>query len=65
MNGSKIVSCAARLEKKESLIPSTPKSVVNTMYMKENFRSTKVDRFTKSAAETLKPRRALEDLGKK
>ncbi|KAM1456793.1 hypothetical protein ACFX13_034892 [Malus domestica] len=65
MKDSKIVSCAARLEKKESLIPSTPKSVVNTLYMKENFRSTKVDRFTKSAAETLKPRRALEDLGKK
>ncbi|KAK9904407.1 hypothetical protein M0R45_000773 [Rubus argutus] len=51
---------------RDSLIPRTPKTLINTSDMKENFNSRKSEQFTKiTAAKPLQNRRALEDLQNK
>ncbi|XP_034227664.1 uncharacterized protein LOC117637027 isoform X7 [Prunus dulcis] len=59
------ISFAPRENKTDSLVPSPPKSFVNTADMKENFRNTKSDKVSNSAVKTLQPRPALNDLQKK
>ncbi|ONH90102.1 hypothetical protein PRUPE_8G035200 [Prunus persica] len=59
------ISFAPRENKTDSLVPSPPKSFVNTADMKENFRNTKNDKVSNSAVKTLQPRPALKDLQKK
>ncbi|CAL8173896.1 unnamed protein product [Prunus armeniaca] len=59
------ISFAPRENKTDSLVPSPPKSFVNTVDMKENFRNTKSDKVSNPAVKTLQPRPALKDLQKK
>ncbi|PQP95550.1 uncharacterized protein Pyn_29935 [Prunus yedoensis var. nudiflora] len=58
------ISSAPRENETDSLVPSRPKSFVNAVDMKENFRNTKSDRVSNSAVKTLQPRPALKDLQK-
>ncbi|XP_021800410.1 uncharacterized protein LOC110744731 isoform X3 [Prunus avium] len=59
------ISSAPRENETGSLVPSRPKSFVNAVDMKENFRNTKSDKVSNSAVKTLQPRPALKDLQKK